>query len=440
MKPNPEQAKDVEAVERPDQVERVAVVCPICQATLAVRRAYIGKAVQCKQCNQTFVVRDPSAQATEPISGEGETIPKSNYYQIEGNSASPVTLAELDRLRAENAALLTEQKRLQTERTQHAASHGHYKLKCTQVEERLNQVTSELDTIRTLLGTVAPEEVQGIKDERESLRAELNVLREANHALNDEKSPREHLASDLERRESEIETGRVERDSLAERLKQREDELVAIRAECESHKQRFRQRDSELATLRAEHRSLGTQLQEALNEADQSRAAFEDRAHAFEDERDKLRAELEALHGNLDRADLAHRAERDGIRADLDALNDQYRRLLAEKESTDRLLTQQRDESQALVLAQDKLKSDHQSLLDSMQSRTEELDAAPAPESPALIAEIEALRGQVADLTQRLADADLAHSATIQTLRQLGIHPVAAAGLRRPSASPMQPR
>ena len=177
MKPKTEQAKDVEAVERPDQVERVAVVCPICQATLAVRRVYIGKAVQCKQCQQTFVVRDPSAQATEPMSGEDETIRKSNYYQIEGNSASPVTSAELDRLRAENAALLTEQKRLQTESSEHAARHGHYKLKCTQLEERLNRVTSELDTLRTLPRTVPPEEVQGIKDEQESLARAQRVAR-----------------------------------------------------------------------------------------------------------------------------------------------------------------------------------------------------------------------------------------------------------------------
>ena len=102
------------------------------------------------------------------------------------------------------------------------------------------------------------------------------------------RNPREHLASEFERRESEIETVRVGASSLAERLKQRDDELVAIRAECESHEQKLRQRDSELATIRAEHSSLGIQLQAALNEADQSRAAFEDGADAFEDEIDKL--------------------------------------------------------------------------------------------------------------------------------------------------------
>ena len=45
----------------PDQAERIVANCPNCQATLRVRRVYLGKPVLCKQCNHTFPLRDPAA-------------------------------------------------------------------------------------------------------------------------------------------------------------------------------------------------------------------------------------------------------------------------------------------------------------------------------------------------------------------------------------------
>jgi predicted Zn finger-like uncharacterized protein len=440
MNSTTEQTSADESVERPAPApaERIAVVCPNCQATLAVRRAYLGKTVQCKQCNQAFVMRDPSQPTTEPATGEGGPISNANYYEIGTDSPRPVSRAEYDRLRSEHAQLQSEHKQLQVESNQHAAKHGHYKLKYKKVDEQFTRVTAELEQIRAHLGAVAPEEVRIINEERQSMDAELHALRETNQVLSAEKSAREQLDSELERRESAIAADRVERDAIAERLRQRDEELDATRATCASLKQQLEPRDDELTTARAELGRSGVQMQEALAELNQTRGALDDLGRASREESDSLRAEVEALRGTLDRAEFAHRSERDRIQADLDALNDQHRQLRDEKESTEQLLNQHRVQSQALVQAHDQLKSDYQSLLDSAQSRAEKVESAPAP--PALVAELEALRSQVAHLTGRLDEADRRHLATVQTLRQIGIHPMTIPAARPGTTRPAQSR
>ena len=64
-------------------VARVVAVCPACKTTLSVRRAYVGNAVKCKQCDHVFTVpgdvdtppgpdgaRAPVASATEDSQAE----------------------------------------------------------------------------------------------------------------------------------------------------------------------------------------------------------------------------------------------------------------------------------------------------------------------------------------------------------------------------------
>ncbi len=47
-------------VQTPSTGERIVVTCPTCQTTLSVRRIYIGRQVRCKQCDDTFLVSDPT--------------------------------------------------------------------------------------------------------------------------------------------------------------------------------------------------------------------------------------------------------------------------------------------------------------------------------------------------------------------------------------------
>ena len=163
-----------------------------------------------------------------------------------------------------------EHKQLQEESSHHAAKYAQYKLQYKQAFEELCRVTADLERIRSHLGTVAPEEVQGIKEERESL-AEVNGLRDSNQVLGAENASREHLAAELARRESESATVHAERKVLEQELRQRHDELNSIRAERESLSKQLKQRGDELAAAGAEHDRLSIQLREALSEVDQSR-------------------------------------------------------------------------------------------------------------------------------------------------------------------------
>jgi chromosome segregation ATPase/ribosomal protein L37AE/L43A len=458
------------SIELPDQAERIVVNCPNCQATLRVRRVYLGKPVVCKQCNHTFPVRDPAQRETEAAASDSGTISKASLPQIEIESTSPATAGEYDRLRSEHDRLLGEHKQLQEESSHHAAKYAHYKLQYKQAFEELGRVTADLDRIRGHLGTVAPEDIQGIKEERESLRAEVNGLRDSNRVLSAENAARAHVAAELERRESESATVRAEREALEQQLRQRHDELNSIRAERESLSQQLKQRGDELAAAGAEHDRLSIQLREVLSEVDQSRATLADRDHAFRDENDKLRgevenlrqalataeqnhradldrlneqflraseqgnerdvlrgekdrllAEVEGLRGALERADITHRAERDRIHAELAALSDQHRQLRDEQESAVELSKQHEERNQALVEAHEKLKSDYRLMLDAAETRSEQGD--PAPASPALSAELESLRRQVADLNRRLAVADREHRDLVQMLDSIGIRP-----------------
>ena len=51
------------SIQPPPPIDRINAQCPSCQATLSVRRIYIGNQVRCKQCGGTFLVREPASSA-----------------------------------------------------------------------------------------------------------------------------------------------------------------------------------------------------------------------------------------------------------------------------------------------------------------------------------------------------------------------------------------
>ena len=57
-------------VQPPDPVERIVAVCPSCDASLSVRRIYIGLPIVCKQCQHTFLLRDETAEQAESLGRE----------------------------------------------------------------------------------------------------------------------------------------------------------------------------------------------------------------------------------------------------------------------------------------------------------------------------------------------------------------------------------
>jgi chromosome segregation ATPase len=252
--------------------ERIVVVCPNCQATLSVRRVYLGHQVLCKQCNHTFPVPDPAKpQAKSAFSDHNGAISKASFNPPDIN--------------AESRAMVDEHDQLRTEHDRHSAAHAHYKARYEQVSEELRRVTADLDGIRAHLGTVAPQDVQTVATERELLRSQIKRLSDVNQELFAERSAREQLAPEWERRESDFAAACAERDLFAQQLKQRDDDLD---------------------TARAENGRLRIQLQGALNELDQSRTTLVERDQALRSENDQLHAAVDSLREALAFAEQDH--------------------------------------------------------------------------------------------------------------------------------------
>jgi len=208
-----------------DGVDRIAVVCPGCQATLKIRRAYIGNHVRCKHCDQAFVVKDPARPQSQPAGSERETISVMTLPPAGDRSDRPGTRAELQQLRAKHDRLQGAHEQLQVVYNLLEAKHDRLQVTCDRLAEDLGRVTAELDTIRAGLGTISPQEVRPLAEERESLRAEVTRLREEIQFLRAEESTRDHLVAELEQRNGELGAARADRDLLARRLEERDEQL-----------------------------------------------------------------------------------------------------------------------------------------------------------------------------------------------------------------------
>ena len=197
---------------------------------------------------------------------------------------------------------------------------------------------------------------------------------------------------------------------LADRDHAFRDENDKLRGEVENLRQA-------LAIAEQSHRADLDRLNEQLLRASEQG----NERDVLRGEKDRLLAEVEGLRGALEAADITHRVERDQIHAELAALSDQHRQLRDQQESADQLSKQQQERNQALVEAHEKLKSDYRLMLDAAETRSKQVD--PAPASPALGAELESLRRQVADLNRRLASADRDHRELVPMLDSIGIRP-----------------
>jgi hypothetical protein len=188
-------------------VDRIAVSCPGCQATLRVRRSYIGNQVRCNHCDRAFVVTgaDGPPLAVGPAEGD-----------LEGDSVMIVP----------------------------RQTNG-----------------------RAYLGI---DEAHSLATERDSLRAELDHLRdELNGAadrivqlqteLGDVGSERDALALEIEKRDQHLESLRsengstaIERESARQEIEQLRVALAAAAAQYDSLTQELEERDEQLEQLRIE--------------------------------------------------------------------------------------------------------------------------------------------------------------------------------------------
>ena len=242
------------SIQQASQAERIAIVCPSCEATLSVRRIYVGHQILCKQCSHTFLLRDsakPQPISADDSNDDGDML-QTGLNQPDINGRNRVLEFEYDQLRTEH-----------------------------DLQRPNTPTTSSISTWERSRA----EDVRNLAEERESLRAEVNRLSDANQVLRSEISTQKHLAAEWERRESDLTTLRDDCHRLGQQLKQRDDELNAVRAERESLSQQLKQSHDDVAAARVEHGLLRTQLQDALNEVDQSRTLVETRSSAAQRER-----------------------------------------------------------------------------------------------------------------------------------------------------------
>ena len=112
----------------PPQGDRILATCPNCQATLKVRRLYIGNNVICKECERTFLVSPPVDTPSDPAldgprQAEHDSLQvahrelQAEHGRLAGllkqrDTDLDAALAEQDRLRLERERALVEVERL----------------------------------------------------------------------------------------------------------------------------------------------------------------------------------------------------------------------------------------------------------------------------------------------------------------------------------------
>ena len=252
-------------------VERIDAVCPGCNATLHVRRAYIGNEVRCKYCEAVFTVQAPGE---EPRKAEQT-----------GDQA------HCNPLQAEHERLYVEHNLLK-------ADHERVKSECDELRESFRRVAAELGTIRVALGSIAPEEVGSLANERQSLSEEVHRLREEVHALVANRAERDRLIAERLEWESERDISRAERERLVNELRDRDHELAAVRAENE------RLREADQADLGERHVPvLSVASDESGADAIRSQTAGRMIEGTCTLEIDELRAQLADAIQRLERAE-----------------------------------------------------------------------------------------------------------------------------------------
>ena len=401
----------------PPLQDRVLVVCPHCRTTLRLRRVYMGGAVRCGRCNQTFIV--PAVSDGQPIAVYDGILapPPSELQDAAADSRSDRNRTGKTGLLDQLAEFIAKYDELQLDRDQMRAEHERARTDLDEISEQFQSVTNELNAIRAELGTIAPADVQSLASERESLSAEVERLREENHAMFAEQAKDQALITQLQQRVTEVIPIRQERDALAAKVKREEAALSAVRAEFDALTTDLSDERAALVTAAAELRRLAERLEQSGKDAshaghdsklakqqldlcknertspqaDQARLNIDqhntletlekltktaaDRDDARATQRDHFNAELEGSRKALDSAERAHRDELAMLRTEFVSLCAQHDRLREENRSVESLCTRLDTRDPQRTAAQAQLVAEYSARLESEQSQREELTA-----------------------------------------------------------------
>jgi predicted Zn finger-like uncharacterized protein len=206
-----EQLADPSA-QRSSGADRIAAVCPGCQANLSVRRAYIGSEVKCKHCGHTFPIAAPDVIQSEPVQNR-----------------------KREQLLDEHAPLMDEHRQLQAKYDELEVENGRLTTAQNDLSEQLSRVTDELNANRAELEILAPAGVRSLAEQRDSLRAEVQRVQEEHRSTQElckQLQDRDTELTDAQKQleisyQSMLDAERMEKATLAKQL----DELRALAAE-----------------------------------------------------------------------------------------------------------------------------------------------------------------------------------------------------------------
>jgi len=270
-------------------VTRVIVVCPTCQATLSVRRVYVGSAVKCKQCGQIFTV--PADAEDDPLSTVDRSAgahfgrsPQGDGDALLQRAETPdkTLLRQLEQVIAASNDLRAAHDRLQAE-------HNQLKAKQDEVGAQLKSVTDDLNAIRGDQATIAATDVRSPAPEQE-VSALVQVLRDENRNWPTKLSDRESVINGLEKRVEAFEL--AEQSHLDERQRLTS-ELAALRARHHELLEEHKATEVLCKQLEAGNHELKTALARRESEYDAM-------LHAERAERQQLGEEVLALRANAE--------------------------------------------------------------------------------------------------------------------------------------------
>jgi predicted Zn finger-like uncharacterized protein len=351
-----------------DRADKIVVVCPSCQATLRVRRVYIGNPVRCKQCEHVFTVAPPLELDLRPA----EEVTRNN---VESPARQTETEREIRRLNEELDRVTTERNDL---------------------GEKCDLLTIELNEIRASLGEVAPAQVRPLAEERDSLRAQVLRLGDEIRDLRADQSAHARLAAELEQHVEELNVARHELALLGGKLEER---------------------GVELDSARALHTGLSREHQTAIEEMKALQATLDERDQAIRLQADQHHAELESHVQTIDHARQLDREAIERVQAELVALGARHGRLQEELNARDDLCTQLQARILELEKDQERIESEYQSMIEAERWKQNELSEACA----APTAELQTALAQVKDLQEWLTESERLNRDMAALLENVGI-------------------
>jgi DNA transposition AAA+ family ATPase len=383
---------------RSSRADRIATVCPGCQATLRVRRAYIGSDVECKHCGHIFPI-------AAPADSQSEAIEDSKHKQL------------LD----DHGRLMAEHGQLQAKYDQLDAENGRLTTAQNQLTLQLSRVTDELNATRAELSLLAPEGVRSLAEQREWLRTEVERLEKehrSTHELCKQFQDRELELTEAQKRleatsQSMLDAERIEKaalarqlgelladaaqrarlaeelitansrqveersaadaelkalsanlDLLAGQLKEREAALEASSTKLDLLAGQLKEREIGLHTARAECSRSAREQQTAADELKALQMTLAGRDSALRDQSEELGAQVESYRRALEHAENVHKDMTTSLEAKLAAQAERLSMLQEEHRATHELCKQFQDRELELTEAQKRLETTSQSMLD----------------------------------------------------------------------------